>query len=453
MSVLEGAASGLQRPAGSRPYKKIVVTTFGSYGDLHPYMAMGVELRRRGHDVLIAASEAYREKVVSAGLGFEPVRPDLPGHENSQVFKEIMETRTGTEYLLRRVILPHLGESYEDLSRAVEGADVLISHPTTFAASIVAEAQGIPWVSTVLAPLSFLSVYDTLAIAQAPGYRRVRRLGPGILGILKSIARQHCIHWFDPVFRLRAELGLPPPPGNPIFEGQHSPGLVLALFSEVMGAAQRDWPRQTLVTGFPFLAPEQEPVLEAGLTRFLEDGKPPIVFTLGTLAVRDPRAFYTESASAAARLGRRAVLLVGSGEVNRPLLDGVGLPAGVKAFDYAPYSALFPKACAVVHQGGIGTTAQALRSGRPMLLVPHAHDQPDNAARAVRLGAAREISRSDYKSARVAEELSILLNDPSYSTAAEAAQQRVLQEDGVSSACGSIEELIGAGAGSVGSIA
>jgi UDP:flavonoid glycosyltransferase YjiC (YdhE family) len=122
--------------------------------------------------------------------------------------------------------------------------------------------------------------------------------------------------------------------------------------------------------------------------------------------------------------------------------DNKSLPAGVIACDYAPYSAVFPRASAIVHQAGIGTTAEALRAGRPMLVMPCAHDQPDNAARAVRIGVAREIKRHSYNAESAASELAALLSEPSYASCAAAARQHIAAEDGVTSACDAIEEYL-----------
>ena len=239
--------------------------------------------------------------------------------------------------------------------------------------------------------------------------------------------------------RLRAELGLPPGV-NPMFEGQHSPGLVLALFSGLLGAPQPDWPPNTRVTGFLFYDRlEKGQGLSVELARFLDAGPPPIVFTLGTSAVMNAGNFYVESAAAAKELGRRAVLLVGLDLGNLP--PGA-LPAGVAAFDYAPFSELFPRAAAIVHQGGAGTTAQAMRAGRPMLVVPFAHDQQDNAARVERLGIARQVGRTKYTARRVAAELRALLEDGRYAAKAEEVGRRIRSEDGVAAACDAIEQRL-----------
>ena len=150
--------------------------------------------------------------------------------------------------------------------------------------------------------------------------------------------------------------------------------------------------------------------------------------------------FYEHSVAAARRLGRRAVLIVGKNSRHRLAL----LPDGVIACDYAPFSELFPRAAVIVHAGGIGTTGLAMRSGRPMLVVPYAHDQFDNAARATRLGIARTIPQRRYLPSHVAAELGSLLNNPLYARRASSLGERMVREDGVRLACDALEGLLGA---------
>ena len=148
--------------------------------------------------------------------------------------------------------------------------------------------------------------------------------------------------------------------------------------------------------------------------------------------------FFEVSAQAAARLGRRAVLLVGQ---DAAALSRCRSPDTI-AVDYAPHAALFPRAAANVHHGGIGTTGQAMRAGKPMLVVPFAHDQPDNAWRVERLGISRTISRCGYTPERAARELRRILDDSGYGLRAEAVGWRVREEDGVGAACDAIEGLL-----------
>ena len=247
---------------------------------------------------------------------------------------------------------------------------------------------------------------------------------------------------------LRAELGLPPG-SHPLFEGQHSPLLALGLFSRVLAEPQPDWPPSTRLTGFLFRdpvagreSPGGKPAEgDAGdavrLDAFLDAGPPPIVFTLGSSAVVVAGPFYEESLAAARRIGMRAVLLVGDDLANRP-----SAPLGDDAIvlDRTPHDTLFPRAAAIVHHGGIGTLGQALRAGRPMLVVPWAHDQPDNAHRAARLGVARILHPKRYRADRAATELQALLDDSACLARAARIGETVRSEDGVAAACDAIEE-------------
>lgn len=417
--------------------KRIVITSLGSYGDVNPYVGLALELQARGHAPVIATSPYYRGHVEAAGVEFSAVRPDLDPHDRRTVGR-IMDARTGSEFIVREVILGSLRESFADLSRAVRGADAIITHPVTFAGPVVAEREGIPWISTVLAPMSFFSARDLPVFPPMPWAKRLERV-PGAAAGLVRLARGATRRWGEPVHALRRELGLPRG-GDPIYEGQHSPRGVLALFSRLLAEPQADWPPRVRITG-PIVwdGALARAALSPALERFLDQGPPPVVFTLGTSAVGAAGGFYRESLEAARRLGVRAVLLVGRHAENRP--PGP-LPPGLIVEEFAAHSALFPRAAAIVHQGGAGTLHQALRAGRPTLVVPFAHDQPDNAWRVERLGVSRTLRPARYTAGRAARELRTLLNDPDYARRAAAAGERVRAENGAAAACDAIEALL-----------
>jgi UDP:flavonoid glycosyltransferase YjiC (YdhE family) len=247
----------------------------------------------------------------------------------------------------------------------------------------------------------------------------------------------------QPVYELRAELGMSRGE-QPIINGQHSPTKVLALFSKLLAKPQPDWPAHTVVTGFPFYDRRDyfgETETPNGLMEFLDRGAPPIVFTLGSSAYWVARNFYRDSIGAARALGRRALLLIGHPRNMLPQ----PLPEGVAAFEYAPYSEVLPRACAIVHQGGVGTTGQGMRSGKPVLIVPHAHDQFDNAARVERLGCGRVLRRPSYNAETATRELRLLLEDAKYSTAAAKVGAFLSEEDGARAAADEIEKVLGRG--------
>ncbi|HTU24612.1 MAG TPA: nucleotide disphospho-sugar-binding domain-containing protein [Pirellulales bacterium] len=418
---------------------RFVLTTFGSLGDLHPTIAIGLGLARRGHEAIVATSEAYRRPIESLGLGFRPLRPDWPAAEDEAAFVErFLEMRRGPKRLICEFMMPLVRQSFEDTLRAAAGADFLLAHPLTFGTRLVAEKTGIRWASSHLFPMSFFSVFDPPLVSVAPNLSRMRFLGPRFFRLALLWGKRHVRPWSEPWHRLRREIGLPPT-ADPLFDGAHSPRLILALFSPLLGRPQPDWPRQTVVTGFP-LYDRSAAGMPAELSRFLDNGSPPVVFTLGSAAVLDAGRFFVDSVAAARALGRRAVLLTGRVEQHLP----ASLSSGVIACSYAPFSELFPRAAAVVHHGGIGTTTQALRAGRPMLVMPYSYDQPDNAARVTRLGVARVVSRRRYTAGRAAAELDRLLADPAYAARAAAIGARIRAEDGVAVACDALEAAAGA---------
>jgi len=319
--------------------------------------------------------------------------------------------------------------------KAVDRADLLLTHPISLAGPLVAQKTGIPWVSSVLAPVSFFSAYDPPVPPFWSWMRHAKIFGPRFVAALfNQIKKLYQNKHYE---QFRIELGLPDR-GNPVFEGQHSPKLILALFSELFAQAQPDWPEQARLTGFAFYDGRNEMEMPPELARFLDDGPPPIVFTLGTSAVWVARDFYRESVAAAKALRRRAVLLVGD-ERNQP---DQGLPQQMIAVNYAPFQELLPRALAMVHHGGVGTTSQGLRAGIPTLIVPFAFDQPDNAAHAARLGVSRTLPRPKYRARRVARELDMLLNKPDYASKANEVGKLLRRENGAGLASDLIEQVL-----------
>ena len=414
--------------------KRVAITCWGSHGDLFPYIGLALALKARGHRPVVATSPGYRAEVEREGIEFAVAGPTVDGTD-LDLYKRVMDPYKGSEVIVAELLMPKLRETYDELTAAVAGADLLVAHPITFAAPLVAERQRVPWLSTVLAPLSFFSAHDPAVLPTAPRLNDVPLVGSWLAHTIFRVARPRIRGWTAPVDRLRAELGLPRG-GHPLVEGQFSPHGTLALFSRVLAEPQRDWPPDVTVTGCVFYN-GPETALDLELEQFLAAGDPPVVFTLGTSAVGAAGRFYHESAAAAERLGVRAVLLTGGFAPNRP----ERVPAGVLLVDRAPHQLLFRRASALVHQVGAGTMHQGLRSGRPMLAVPHGHDQFDNARRVRRLGVARMLLPREYQAPRVATELNALLNG-GYAERAAAAALDVGKERGAEAAVDAIELVL-----------
>jgi len=434
-------------PAREIKGRKIVMATMGSEGDVHPFIAVALALKARGHRPVIAARAAFRAKIEREGLGYSHLRPDMDdadaiGLSQDEIVRAVTDQATGLRFLLKRIVLPFIRQSYADLEAACEGADLLIPHGVVMAAPLLAEKRRLPWLSSVLQPFAFMSAYDPPMLGVAPLVDAMRPwLGRAVYRRLLDFTARYAAGWFTPVHALRAELGLPPSALTPVIQGPYSPLGTLALYSKVLGAVQPDFPPATTITGFPFYDSQLGggAALEPGLAAFLDQGPPPIVFTLGTTAVLNPGSFFRESLEAAGRLNRRALLLVGQ--------DGFKalpeqLPDTAMACAYAPHSALFPRAEVIVHQGGVGTTGQALRSGRPQLVTPHMADQPDNAARVKRLGVAAVLAPKRYTGATGAKAISTLIGAEAYSAKARQVADTVAREQGAEAAADAIEAAL-----------
>jgi UDP:flavonoid glycosyltransferase YjiC (YdhE family) len=419
---------------------RIVLTTFGSLGDLNPFIALARGLQKRGYRPVIATSAYYRDHVRSSGIAFQPVRPDLdPGDKG--LIRRVMHPRKGTEVIIRDIVFPAIEATYADLDVFLQHNDILITHPIGYAAHIIAEKRGLTWISAVLSPIVFLSAHDLSVLQGFPFAHLLENLGPAVCRYMIKAVKSVTRRWCRPVDRLRATLGLGPGK-HPLFDGQHSPFLVLAMFSRVLARPQDDWPPHTRITGFGFYdATPDRGALSPELEKFLNTGPPPVVFTLGSVAVHTAVDFYRMAATASVALNRRAVLVVGKDTNNLP---AEGLPPNVMSVDYVPHSKLFPKAVAIVHQGGIGTTGQALQAGKPTLVVPFAHDQPDNARRLERLGTSNTLPLRRCTSQNMTRALEALLKDTRIGDRADALGESVRSENGIFAACDAIDALVAA---------
>ena len=411
---------------------RIVLSSFGTLGDIHPLIALALELQRRGHVPVLAVPEIFRAKIISLGLEFAPVGPILDPEDN-QLVAMLMDIRMGTERTLREILFPAIRQSYRELLAVVEakgGADLLLAGELVYQAPIVAEVTGIPWASHVLAPLSFFSRYDAPVLPPYPMLARLQPALPGMGRVIARFARWVTRSWPEPIYQLRAELGLGRGP-DPIFEAKHSPYLVLAMFSPLLGEPQPDWPAATKVTGFVFYDGDAgQRDLPPAVESFLQQGPPPLVFTLGSAAVLDAGEFYRQSALAAESTGQRAVLLVGSDPRNVP----AEVPQNLCVANYAPYSKLFPRGLGHYPPGRCGHH----RAGSDFRQANAGHALQPRSAGQCTPGTpprvARVIRRRRYTAETAARKITLLLEKTAMRQRAARIGEQLRREDGLKAA-------------------
>lgn len=422
--------------------RRIVLAAVGSEGDIRPLLAIGRLLRQRGHEVALAGHPVHRELVGGAGLRFIDASgvalPDDPGEFARRAFRRL----SGPRFVIHDFAAADVAASHARLAAACGDVDLLVTTTLAFGAQVLAEQRGLRRVSVVLAPSSFVSAHEP----PVTGWSWLDRFvasSPQRGRLLRGVLARAGHGWTAPVRAFRRAQGMPPEPpgGDPSQRGQHAPDCSLALFPAWFGAPQPDWPPQMRQSGFCFYrAPGV--ALAPRLVEFLDAGAPPLVFSLGSAAVHASERFLHESLEVVRRLGARAVLMTGSEAMRRRL--PATLPPGVLTVESAPHALLFPRAAAVVHHGGVGTSAEALYAGRPMLVVPLGFDQFDNASRLQRLGVAEVLPLGRYRARRACEHLRRLLEQGHYRRRAMVWARRLHEEDGTVVAADAIEAQLGA---------
>ncbi|MBS7455594.1 glycosyltransferase [Coralloluteibacterium stylophorae] len=429
--------------AGAPP-SRILFATVGSLGDLFPFLAVGRALAARGHAVTVASHAVHAPHVAAAGLDFVAAGT-LSAEAAAGHVEHAFAPLRGPRFLVD-LVARDAGPAYAAIEPVAREAALIATSSLAFAGQVAAERWARPWMSAVLSPMVFLSAHQFPPLGPFTPLHRGTHPARAQGHMLRWLAQHGTAGWTRPLRRLRARLGLPVrnPRGNPLFDAQHGPDGVLALFPEAFAPPQPDWPPGTDCTGFA-LYDSDLPMPDA-VRGFLAAGPPPLVFTLGSAAVAVAGRFFHESVRAARAVGRRA-LLVGAGA-------HAAVPAGaddLMAVDAVPYERVFPHAAVLVHQGGIGTCARALQAARPMLVVPHGFDQPDNAARLTALGVARALPARRYGAERAAAELRSLLREPGFAKRARRGAA-MTAPDGATAAADRIEATLrrNAGAGSAG---
>ncbi|WKL56887.1 glycosyltransferase [Asticcacaulis sp. ZE23SCel15] len=412
---------------------KIVLATHGSLGDLHPFMALGLALKAQGAEVVLASHPDYRQKVEAAGLTFYDYGASRETYTRDlRMAPEAIIHRLTRDhsFMIKRLIAPYLETAVADLRPLLADADVMVGSSFAYGAHIAAQLEQKPFTVIALQPTVMMSVYDPPKVKKAPfifnptqnwqrHYNRlIIRAGEGFMASTQSSIR-----------RIYKKFGLEP---HISLGGILSDHQTLALYDPLFGQIEPDFPPNTQICGFPFYDSEdgRAPLLTPDLKVFLENGPPPLVFGLGSAVVTGGGAFYRIAIEVTRHLNARAVLLVGA---DSPLLREDHGP-DILAISYSPHSLLFPRCRAIIHHGGIGSTAQALRSGRPQLVVPVFADQFDNARRVTRLGAGKRLNYDQWMLPKAITALTPVLDDPDITIHAQEARLSLSRYDGSTTA-------------------
>jgi rhamnosyltransferase subunit B len=360
-----------------------ILVTVGTGGDVFPYIGLGRVLRARGHRVTVVAPEDFESLAREHGLEFHPVVSLAEGHEvlsNPDFWHPIKAGRVAARWGMRLV-----ERQYELVARLASDEDaVLVANPGIVAAKIASDKLGRPLANILLQPWLIPSSIAPPVFLGSPFPKWTPRWGLKLFWRLVEAAGDLVVA--RDINRIRTLHGLPPE--RRFFKNWLSRELVIGMFPEWYGPPQSDWPPQVKLAGFPLFDGGSAKELPADLLEFCRAGTPPIVFTFGTGMMHAQKLFARAievcrllSSSAGSPTARAVFLTRYTEQLPHPL------PSFVRHHESASFQALFPHCRAVVHHGGVGTTANALAAGLPQLILPFAYDQSDNAARVKSMGA------------------------------------------------------------------
>ncbi|WP_299692194.1 glycosyltransferase [uncultured Tateyamaria sp.] len=416
---------------------RVVFSTYGSLGDVYPFLAIAQELCKQGVTCVFITNDSNVDAVQNAGFEAHGVVTDaIVLFERAGLKGEaaIEATRKSISRFWR-IVMPAFSGNLDKVEALVGNASAIVGPPWAFNAQSVAEKKGIPFVGAHLWPLGLLSAFDPPVLRDIPGLIQTPASKPAI------IWNRLVIHCAKQAMKLMFAKYLNPPrqayglgklSRTPVLDFQLKPARILGLYSAEFAPRPPDIPEAVDLTGFPII---DDPVRTSDpeLDAFMEGE--PIVFTLGSILSENPGEFYENSVAAVQSLGLKALVLT-----KEPHL--VSKSEGILVRGYVPHSAVFPRARIIVHHGGIGTTAQALIAGKPQMVVPHFGDQPDNAARLERLGVARILASNVYSPASAATVLSGILSSEPMMTRAAFLRSRIKGEAGAARAAQIIYGLI-----------
>ena len=411
----------------------LLMTALGSYGDVYPIVGLGAAMRERGHQVSIITNPHFQSVVESAGVEHVPIG-SLQDYQEMPENKNIWHPIRGPLIVIRRGIVGLLRDLYAVIeSNYRPGETVLAAHALDISSRLMQETVGAPLANVFFSPLMFRSDY------QSP------RMGPMLLQKWVPRWLRRAQFWFadhlvidrlicPELNRFRRELGLAPVSGV-MRDWWFSPQLVLGLFPDWFAPPQPDWPSQVRLAGFPLWDQAAPSGLPKEVREFLSEGDPPIVFTPGS-SMAHGKAFFQAAVQACQLLGRRGALLT-----KYPRQLPSELPDSVRHFEFVPFSQLLPQAAAVVHHGGIGSSAQGLAAGTPQVIMPMAYDQPDNSQRLRRLGVAEELKPRKFRGPALAQTLDRLISNPSPHEQCRHWAERCDAAQALAASCEALEKL------------
>lgn len=359
---------------------RIVIFTLGSRGDVQPYVALGKTAIKRGHSVVICTGKSFKDFIKENGIEFEEAESDLMAmletEEGKLVFNSALKHPIKTKNYLKNVVNPAYRKTLDQFYKSAQGADIIIYHPKAFGAPDIAKHLGIPCISMPPVPITYpIEEFPNLALFPKGNLgKKLNRLTYKIMDKAESASIKEVND-----FRVKT-LNLPKrKSGEYTFKIDNKQIPIIYPISSYLFKEVKSWENKVYIPGFFYLDIENQ-VLDEKIIEFVNNGKEPIVISFSSMPLKDADSFKEKLIKALISTNNRAIILVGN--------SGIRLESNenIMVIKSAPHTLLFPLAKGIIHHGGVGTMAAALKSGKPQIIIPFSVDQPFWANRLYKLG-------------------------------------------------------------------
>lgn len=407
---------------------KINILTIGSRGDVQPYIALGVGLQRAGYTVRLTTHATFKDLIADYGLDFYPMGGNIQDITQGEAGQRMISSGANPFQALSRLqqaLAPIMAECLENTWQSCQDVDAVVSSGTAFFGDDVAECLGLRSFIALLQPI-------------LPTGHITHPMAPPIHfgGHINRLTYQFFNRFYWQLFKRSVNdwrshtLNQPAHQSCP-FLGERWRSLPkLFGYSPTVIPHPPDWDESHHVTGYWFLDAPSHFNPPTDLLEFLSDGDPPVYVGFGSMSSRDAAATTEMVLNALKQTQQRGVLLTGWGGIR-----DTDLPASVFKIESIPHDWLFPKMKALVHHGGAGTTAAALRAGVPGVVVPFFADQPFWGDRCTRLGVSPSpIPQKQLSVERLVQGIQYAVNDSVVHQRARKLGTAIQAEDGVTNA-------------------
>ncbi len=411
---------------------KIIITTLGSDGDIFPFIGIGLELQKRGHSIIFLTSDYYREMIPKYGFTFIPIDDYSDAEEMfTSVDPENMMDQFPKH--LEYFITSPMKKVYEAIEKNYDKNTVLINWKLMAGAKIASEKFNIPLVSIYLSPSQIRSVIEP------PRYTFSK-----ILPLLpKFVIRQGYIkmdQWIDSLIKetintFRTDVGLEQIETS-MLDWLETPDRLLAVFPEWFGNLQKDWPAHSIHTTFPLFVESKAGKNQEALEQFITHEKKPVVVTPGSQLAK-AHEFFKVMTNIVKKLQLRGIFRT---KYREQLPEDLG--DTILHIEYADFEKLLPQSALIIHHGGIGTVAQAIKSGIPQIIIPWGLDQYDNAIRIKKLGIGDYIDPKKIDEKKISKKITRLLESKQVAANCKKYAESFREVDPFKQTCDIIETMI-----------